>query len=241
MRSPEGRKRFRTYFESAVTVPGPEVEEIASAAREGGAHLVIGVIERDGGTLYCTALFFGPDGLLGKHRKLMPTANGASHLGLWRRYHPAAFRYARGKNGSRHLLGKLHASAAGGHVCQGNPDLLRPDCRRPRDLDTDDAAYRARRAMLRALGLPVYPSRRLSCKLPGYSGGRSANRVDAWRQRDRQSARRCFGGAGLSGEKILTADVDPGEIAEGKFDLDVVGHYARPDVFRLEVNEKASF
>jgi len=38
-------------------------------------------------------------------------------------------------------------------------------------------------------------------------------------------------------ERILTAEVDIGEIAEGKFDLDVVGHYARPDVFRLEVNE----
>jgi hypothetical protein len=40
-------------------VPGPEVDQLTSAAREGGAHLVIGVIERDGGTLYCTALFFG--------------------------------------------------------------------------------------------------------------------------------------------------------------------------------------
>lgn len=40
--------------------------------------------------------------------------------------------------------------------------------------------------------------------------------------------------------KILTADLDPGEIAEGKFDLDVTGH-SRPDVFRLEVNEKPGF
>ena len=56
MRSPEGRKWFRAYFESAVTVPGPEVAEIASAVREGGAHLVIGVIERDGGTLYSELL-----------------------------------------------------------------------------------------------------------------------------------------------------------------------------------------
>src|SRR5271165_4073095 len=74
MRSPQGRKWFRTYFESAITVPGPEVDQLTSAARDGGVYLVIGVIERDGGTLYCTVLFFGPDGLLGKHRKLMPTA-----------------------------------------------------------------------------------------------------------------------------------------------------------------------
>ena len=39
---------------------------------------------------------------------------------------------------------------------------------------------------------------------------------------------------------ILTADIDVGAIAEGKFDLDVVGHYARPDVFRLTVNERAA-
>jgi len=38
-------------------------------------------------------------------------------------------------------------------------------------------------------------------------------------------------------ECILTADIDLGEIMRGKYDLDVVGHYARPDVFRLYVNE----
>ena len=41
--------------------------------------------------------------------------------------------------------------------------------------------------------------------------------------------------------KILTADFDPGEVTEGKVDLDVAKHYARPDVFQLEVNEKAGF
>jgi nitrilase len=48
-------------------------------------------------------------------------------------------------------------------------------------------------------------------------------------------------GPDYSDVKILTADLDPGEIAEGKFDLDVTGHYSRPDVFRLEVNEKPGF
>ena len=75
MRSPEGRDDFRRYYDSAVDVPGPDVDFLGSIARENDLHLVIGVIERDGGTLYCTVLFFAPDGeYLGKHRKLMPTA-----------------------------------------------------------------------------------------------------------------------------------------------------------------------
>src|SRR5437762_11143076 len=74
-RTAEGRELFRRYWESAVDVPGPAVEVLGAAARQAGAYLVIGVVERDGGTLYCTVLFFAPDGsLLGKHRKLMPTA-----------------------------------------------------------------------------------------------------------------------------------------------------------------------
>jgi nitrilase len=53
-------------------LPGPDSELIAQAARDNGVHLVTDVIERDGGTLYCTALMYGPVGhLFGKHRKLM--------------------------------------------------------------------------------------------------------------------------------------------------------------------------
>jgi nitrilase len=44
-------------------------------------------------------------------------------------------------------------------------------------------------------------------------------------------------GPDFTGETILTADLDLGEIGRGKFDFDVAGHYARPDVFQLVVNE----
>jgi len=74
-RDPVGREEFRIYLDAAIDVPGPETERLGEAAAAHGIYVVIGVIERELGTCYCTVLFFGPDGsLLGKHRKLMPTA-----------------------------------------------------------------------------------------------------------------------------------------------------------------------
>nr|ABK24810.1 unknown [Picea sitchensis] len=74
-RSFKGREEFRKYYASAIDVPGPEVERIAAAAAKYKVHVIMGVIERAGFTLYCTALFFDSQGrFLGKHRKMMPTA-----------------------------------------------------------------------------------------------------------------------------------------------------------------------
>src|SRR5437763_867896 len=60
-RTAEGREWFRRYWDCAVDVPGPAVDALADAARRAAAYLVIGVVERDGGTLYCSVLFFAPD------------------------------------------------------------------------------------------------------------------------------------------------------------------------------------
>jgi predicted amidohydrolase len=67
---------WERLWESAVDVPGPLVDRLAEACREHGVHCAIGVNERESerpGTLYNTLLLLGPDGLLGRHRKLMPT------------------------------------------------------------------------------------------------------------------------------------------------------------------------
>jgi nitrilase len=74
-RSAEGRENFRRYYDSAIEVAGAQSAQIAAAARANRVYIVVGVIERAGATLYCTVLMYAPDGtLLGKHRKLMPTA-----------------------------------------------------------------------------------------------------------------------------------------------------------------------
>ena len=94
-RTDEGREDFRRYWDSSVDVPGPAVDRLARTARAHDIYLVIGVVEREGGTLYCTVLFFAPDGAyLGKHRKIMPTGVRTSRLGLRRRIDAAGVRHA---------------------------------------------------------------------------------------------------------------------------------------------------
>src|SRR5262244_3298175 len=57
-RTEAGRDDFRRYWESSVDVPGPAVDRLSRVARRGNVYLVIGVVEREGGTLYCSILFF---------------------------------------------------------------------------------------------------------------------------------------------------------------------------------------
>jgi hypothetical protein len=71
-RSEGGREDFRRYWESSVDVPSPAVDALSRTARSHSVYLVVGVVERERGTLYCSVLFFAPDGnYLGKHRKVM--------------------------------------------------------------------------------------------------------------------------------------------------------------------------
>jgi nitrilase len=241
MRSPEGRKWFRTYFESAITVPGPEVDQLAAATREGGVYLVIGVIERDGGTLYCTALFFGPGGLLGKHRKLMPTAVERIIWGFG--------------DGSTLPVFDTPGGKMGAVICWENYMPLLRAAMYAKGIQI----YCAPTADDRETWIPTIRHIALEGRCFVLSACQYIRRGDypadypAIQGDDPQTVLmrggsvivnplgRVLAEPDYSDEKILTADLDPGEIAEGKFDLDVTGHYSRPDVFRLEVNEKAGF
>ena len=239
-RTPEGRELFRRYWESAVDVPGPATEALGEAARQANAHVVIGVIERDGGTLYCSVLFFAPDGtLMGKHRKLMPTAAERLVWGFGDGSTMPVFDTPIGRIGAVICWENYMPLLADAHVRPGNPALLRSHGRRPRDLAIDVAAHRARGPLLRARLQPVRSPFRLPGRLSGDPGKRSRDDHVARRKlhhRSRWDA--ILAGPDFDGPAILVADLDLDEIARGKFDFDVVGHYARPDVFRLVVDER---
>jgi nitrilase len=239
MRSAEGRDEFRRYFDSAVDVPGPATEAIGAAASDGKLFLVVGVIERDGGTLYCAVLFFGPDGgLLGKHRKLMPTGMERLVWGCGDGSTLPVFDTA---------IGKL-----GAVICWENYMPLLRTAMYAKGVEL----YCAPTADDRETWLATVRHIALEGRCFVLSACQYLRRSDcpadyACAQGDDPAAVLMRGGSCVvgplgqvlagphfDGETILTADLDFAEIARGKYDLDVVGHYARPDVFRLSVNER---
>lgn len=226
-RSPEGRKAFRRYYESAIDVPGPETARIGDAARAIGAWVVIGVIERVAGTLYCTALFFAPDGTLaGKHRKLMPTAMERLIWGFGDGSTLTAIETGFGKIGAVICWENYMPLLRAAMYAKGVSFYCAPtvDDRETWQVSMRHIALEGRCFVLSACqfarpeGAPESQHIRGGSVIVGPMG-------------------QVLAGPSYDGEGVLRAEVDSGEIAEGKFDLDVAGHYARPDVFRLDVNE----
>jgi nitrilase len=241
MRFPKGREDFRRYWESSVDVPGETTEALGRMARQNKLYLVMGVIERDRGTLYCTVLFFAQDGLLmGKHRKLMPTAMERLVWGFGDGSTMPVFDTA---------LGKL-----GAVICWENyMPLLRTYM-----YSKGIQIYCAPTADDRETWLPSMRHIALEGRCFVLTCCQYLRRSDCPKdyaaiQGDDPHTVLMRGGSCIIGplgqiltepnyetECILTADLDMSEIPRGKYDFDVTGHYARPDVFRLHVNEKAT-
>ncbi|MFZ5558599.1 MAG: nitrilase-related carbon-nitrogen hydrolase [Pseudomonadota bacterium] len=237
-RTPEGRDEFRRYFESSVDVPGPAVDFLAQVAKENAIYLVIGVIEREIGTLYCTVLFFAPDGAyLGKHRKLMPTAVERLVWGFG--------------DGSTLPVYDTPHGRLGAVICWENYMPLLRMAMYAKNIQI----WCAPTADGRATWLPSMQHVALEGRCFVLSCNQFTRRRDF--PADFNLAQggdpdtviasggscivdplgRVLAGPLREAEGILIAELDRDEIARGKYDFDVVGHYARPDVFRLHVNE----
>jgi nitrilase len=224
-RTDDGRNLFLRYFNSAILCPGAETEILAGWARELDLHIVVGVIERAGSTLYCTSLVFSPAaGLISKHRKLMPTGTERLLWGMgdgstidavnteigrigvaicWENYMPLY---------RQHLYG------------QGVQLWCAPtvDSREIWQTSMRHIAYEGRCFVLSAcqkLTKEDWPDDLR--EEGGVIDGRSLI----------VSPQGTVIAGPIQQEGLLTAEIDIGDIARGKFDLDVAGHYNRPDVF----------
>jgi len=230
-RTAEGREEFRQYFESAIQIPGPEMELLSKVAQENQLYLVTGVIERSGGTLYCTVVFFdSKGGYLGKHRKLMPTALERAIWGF-------------GDGSTLTVLETPHGKL-GAVICWENYMPLLRTAMYAKGIEL----YCAPTVDDRDTWIPTM--RHVACEGRCFvlsacqylndeanSGTKGAPLI-----RGGSCIVSPFGdllaGPAYGSEQILTAEIDRNEIVKGKFDLDVVGHYSRPDVFQLHVDER---
>ncbi|MBD3192723.1 MAG: nitrilase [Candidatus Heimdallarchaeota archaeon] len=239
-----GRKDWRRYWENAVTIPSKTTDILGKIAKENEVYLTLGIVERDQDfsetTLYCTMIYFGPNGeLLGKHRKLKPT--GSERI-IWGE-----------GDGSTLTVIQTPFGKMGGLICwenymplarmamygKGVKLYLAPtaDARETWQATIRHIALEGRCFVLACnqfVTKDMYP-KDLAC----YDELDSAPEI------------MCRGGSAIVGplgqyivepvydqEKILLADLDLKLLTESGFDFDVVGHYSRPDIFQLIVNEQ---
>ena len=237
-RPPAGREEFRHYFENAIAVPSAETDRIGAAAIELDIYIMVGVIERDHSTLYCTSLLFGPkEGLISKHRKLMPTAGE---------------RYIWGQgDGSTLPVADTPIGKVGSVICWENymPMLRMAMYQKGVEI------YCAPTADDRPTWLPTMQHVALegrcfvlsSCQVlrgkdaPKEFRNEISNDPEAILMRGGSCIIDPLGeilaGPVFDEDAILVAEIDTNDIARSRFDFDPAGHYARPDIFNLVVNE----
>ena len=239
-RTPAGRELFGRYAESAVTVPGPATERLGELCGELAVDLVTGVIERAGGTLYCTALFFVPGrGLVATHRKLVPTA-------------AERFLWGQG-DGSTLPVVSTQAGVLGSAICWENYMPLLRQAMYAKGIDIWCAPTVDDREQWQATMTHIALEGRCfvigACQYLTRAG--YPDDVHPVQGDDHDTV--LIGGGSvivsplgqtLAGplrgqEGVLTAQIDLADLAGARFDFDPVGHYARPDVFTLHVDESA--
>ncbi|WP_281983381.1 carbon-nitrogen hydrolase family protein [Thalassorhabdomicrobium marinisediminis] len=235
-RRPEGREEFQRYYDAAIDLDGAEVAALCELANRTGASIVAGIIERAASTLYCTAVFIDPDaGLTDIHRKLMPT--GTERL-IWGQ-----------GDGSTLPAVETRAGTAVAAICWENyMPLLRTalyakgaeiwcaptvDAREAWQSTMQHIALEGRCFVISACQFQLAPEV-------------SGQTVAHWPEGDDLIS----GGSVILGplgevlagplrgsEGLLVAECDRSAIPRARYDFDVVGHYARPDVFQLSVDE----
>ncbi len=243
-RSEAGRKDWARYWRNAVSVPSETTELLAETARSAEVYLIVGVIERDtefsSGTLFCTTLYFGPDGqLLGKHRKLKPTASERLIWGEGDGSTLTVVDTPYGKMGGLICWENYMPLARTAMYAKGVQLYLAPTAD-ARDVWQSTIRHIAVEGRCFVLSCNQYVTKDMyPTDLACYEELSSAPEVMS------------VGGSAIVGplgeyvvepvlgrEDILIGDLDLDLIPQSRFDFDPVGSYARPDIFQLIVNDE---
>jgi nitrilase len=237
---------FRMLAENAVAVPGPATERLGAIAHENGVWIAIGVQEREptGGTIYNTLLYVSPEGaVVEKHRKLVPTG---SERTVWGQGDGSTLRVVStpfGRIGGL-ICWENYMPLARFHLYAQGVDLWVAPTLAPGDAWVASMRHLARENRMFVVGVnPVLHADRIRPDFPNRDQLIPANFLeqnDGWVE-EGNSVIVGPDGSLIAGplrraEETLIAELDLGSVGAARRLLDPVGHYNRPDVFRLHVD-----
>ncbi len=239
------RDAYYQLHSNSIDIPGPETDRLCEAAKDAGVTVAIGVNERNseasGSTLFNTLLYLGADGeILGKHRKLVPTVGERLVWGMgdgadlevydtpparvgglicWENYMPLA-RHALSAMGAQlHLAptwdhGEPWLSSMR-HIAKESRCFVVGCCSAMRKDDIPDR-FSFKEKYMEKVGEWIN------------TGGSVIVDPDG----------KIVAGPAHEEETILYADVERHQLVGPRFQLDVAGHYGRPDVFDFRINRR---
>lgn len=235
-RTEAGRDQFQSYHDNSIEVPGKETTLLAEWAKKYNMFMTIGVTEKDtlSGTLYCALLYFSPEkGLMGKHRKLKPTA--AERL-IWGE-----------GDGSTLATFNTELGKLGGLICWENYMPLARMSMYQKGVQVYVAPTADARDSWNATMIHIASEGR--CYVIGCNQYFTKNdypkELQSHLAEDRPEVLSRGGSVIVSPsgkilvgllydeEGLLTAEIDLDEIVRSKMDFDPIGHYARNDVFKF--------
>jgi nitrilase len=240
-RTPLGRESFRKYWSQAIAVPGPETNALCDFARNTGASLVVGAIERKGSTLYCAAVLINSTGVLvGVHRKLVPTAMERLIWGQG--------------DGSGLVTMETGAGRVAVAICWENyMPLYRSAMYAKQPAIWCAPTVDDRNIWQASMRHIAYEARCFVVSACQFSANAKVVLDEQITLRDRPLDTPLIRGGSCivspfgevsvgpiyDREELLCAEIDLDDLVRARFDLDITGHYARPDLFELIVTERS--
>ena len=240
-RSKAGREDWKTYYDNSILVDGPEMQRLVDCAKEHSVYVCVGYSERDAvtATLYNSNVMIAPDGQTMNHRKLKPTGSERvvwgdadkdffpvmetpwgpmGNLICWESYMPLArvALYQEGvalyispnTNDNEEWQNTIRHIAIEGHCFFINADMYFTKDMYPKTASGDEEIAKLNDIVCRGG----------SCVIDPYGHAVSETVWDK--------------------EEIIYADLDMQKVPESRMEHDVCGHYARPDVLKLSVEDK---
>ena len=240
-RSKAGREDWKTYYDNSILVDGPEMQRIVDCVKEHSVYVSVGYSERDAvtATIYNSNVMIAPDGQTMNHRKLKPTGSERvvwgdadkdffpvmetpwgpmGNLICWESYMPLArvALYQKGvalyispnTNDNEEWQNTIRHIAIEGHCFFINADMYFTKDMYPKTASGDEEIAKLNDIVCRGG----------SCVIDPYGHAVSETVWDK--------------------EEIIYADLDMQKVPASRMEHDVCGHYARPDVLKLSVEDK---